>query len=173
MTEETVTLSYIELTREDFTSPVDEERLREVFELEKSAYQRPEERRVSHILITPGDDEDEAAVLARIATAQATLDGGEDFAAVASDLSDDIGSAAAGGDLGFTDGSFFPEEMETAIAELSLDQVSTPVETDAGFHLIKLTELRDGESVSFEDVRGELEQRLAAERGQPQAGENR
>ncbi len=163
MTEETVTLSYIELTRDDFTRPVDEDRLREVFEIEKSAYQRPEERRVSHILITPADDEDDAAVLARIASVQARLEGGEDFAAVAGDLSDDIGSAAAGGDLGFTDGSLFPEEMETAIAELDLDQVSAPVETDAGFHLIKLTEFRDGESVSFEDVRGELEERLAAE----------
>ncbi|MEE4191564.1 MAG: SurA N-terminal domain-containing protein, partial [Halieaceae bacterium] len=163
MTEETVTLAYIELTRDDFLAPVDEARLREVFEAEQSAYQRPEERRVSHILITPGDDDDDAAVLARVAAAQARLDAGEDFSAVASELSDDVGSATVGGDLGFTDGTFFPEEMEAAIAELGVDEISAPVETDAGFHLIKLTELRAGESLSFEEVRAELEERLAAD----------
>ncbi len=162
MTEETVTLSYIELTRDDFFEPVAEDRLREVFELERGSYQQPEERRVSHILVSPGDGESEAELLARVAAAQARLES-EDFASVASELSDDVGSATVGGDLGFTDGTFFPDPMEAAIAELGLDEVSAPVETDAGVHLIKLTELRDGKALSFEEVRGELEQRLQGE----------
>ncbi len=162
MTAESVTLSYIELTREDFFKPVEESRLREIFEVEQSSYQQPEERRVSHILITPGDDEPEQDVFARVAAAQEKL-ASEDFASVAAELSEDIGSASIGGDLGFTDGSVFPDAMEEAIAQLSLNQVSAPVETDAGLHLIKLTELRDGKSLSFEEVRGELEQRLQAE----------
>ncbi len=162
MTEETVTLSYIELTPEDFFRPVSEDRLREVFEIEQSSYQQPEERRVSHILISPADGESEVDVLARVATAQARLEA-EDFASVAAELSDDVGSAAVGGDLGFTDGSFFPDAMEDAIVELTLEEVSAPVETEAGVHLIKLTELRDGKALSFEEVRGELEQRLQGE----------
>ena len=57
---------------------------------------------------------------------------------LAQELSDDIGSAAIGGDLGFTDGTVFPDAMEDAIANLTVGQVSDAVETDAGVHFILL-----------------------------------
>ncbi len=163
MTEETVTLSYIELTPEDFIQPVEESALRELYELEGTVWRLPEQRRVSHILFVQGEGEDAAAVQARIAAAQARLASGESFADVAAELSDDVGSAGMGGDLDFTDGSIFPEPMEAAIAALELEEVSEPVETDAGFHLIQLTELREGKVRDFEEVRGELEARLQSE----------
>lgn len=159
MTEETVTLSYVELTRDAFNEPVEEQALREAFEAEKGSWERAEERQVSHILITPADGESEDAVQARVDAVLARLES-EAFADVAAELSDDVGSANLGGDLGYTDGSLFPEEMEAAIAQLQLDQVSDPVQTEAGWHIIKLTALRDGASKSFEEARGELEARL-------------
>ena len=73
-----------------------------------------------------------------IADIQAKLDAGEDFATLATLYSEDLGSKEIGGDLGTTDGSTFPEPFESALAELTVGQVSSAVVTDAGFHFIKL-----------------------------------
>jgi len=159
-TPESVVLEYVEIVVDDFREPVQESVLREQFELAQQDYQYQSENRVAHILLEQGADEDDAAYQVRIDTvAQALADGG-DFAALAGEFSDDIGSAASGGDLGFSAGDAFPTEMEEAIAELELEQISEPVTTDAGVHFIVLLERREGESVSFEEMRGELEQQV-------------
>ena len=164
MTEESVTLAFIELTPEDFHRPVEEERVRELFEIEKDSLGRAEERQVSHILLVQAGDEDDAAFAERVATAADLAQSeGADFAALAEELSDDIGSASLGGDLGYTTGDVFPEAMEEAIAVLDVGAVSGPVATDAGTHLITVTDIRGGSSPEFEDVRGELEARLRDE----------
>jgi peptidyl-prolyl cis-trans isomerase D len=160
---ETVVLDYIELLAEDFYQPVDEAALLEAYEIEKESYAYATENRVSHILFEEREDETSEERLARIDAARAELDAGADFAAVAGKYSDDVGSAAAGGDLGFSAGDAFPEEMEEAIAALEVGAISAPVETDAGVHLIQLTERRDGEPPTFEEVRPQLETRLKEE----------
>jgi peptidyl-prolyl cis-trans isomerase D len=160
MTAETVELNYIELTVDDFREPVPEARLREEFELTRSDYQYQTENRVSHILLIPGSDESDEAFSERLAAVQSALDGGMSFEDAAREFSDDIGSADAGGDLGFSAGDAFPEAMEEAIADLPVDAISAPVETEAGTHIIKVTERREGESVSFEEVRPELEETI-------------
>jgi peptidyl-prolyl cis-trans isomerase D len=164
ITAESVELEYIELTLETFRKPVDEERVREFYELDKDSFQLPEERRVSHILFEQGAEESEAELSARVEAAQQRLSSSEEaFADVATELSEDIGSANFGGDLGFTAGDTFPAEMETVIVGLQLDEVSAPVQTDAGIHLIKLTEIRSGESRDFDSVRDELQAQLQNE----------
>jgi peptidyl-prolyl cis-trans isomerase D len=159
-TEETVVLNYIELKLEDFFQPVDEKELQSMYEQEKNSYQYQTENRVSHILLSQGADESDADYRARIDAVKAALAGGEDFAAVARQYSDDVGSASNGGDLGFSSGDAFPEAMEEAIAGLEVGAVSGAVETDAGTHFIKLTERRAGEAPSFAELRPELEKRL-------------
>ena len=85
------------------------------------------------------------------------LSRGDDFADVAAELSDDLGSAGLGGELGFTDGTAFPEEMEAAIAMLTAPgEISEPVETDAGTHFIRLEERIAGNAVDYESVKAEL-----------------
>jgi peptidyl-prolyl cis-trans isomerase D len=162
-TAESVALEYIELTLDTFRRPVDEERVRELYEFDQDSFQLPEERRVSHILFEQGADESAAELAARVEAAQQQLSGARTFADVATELSEDVGSANFGGDLGFTAGDTFPDEMESAIAALELDEVSAPVQTDAGVHLIKLTEIRSGESRDFDSVRGELHDQLQNE----------
>jgi peptidyl-prolyl cis-trans isomerase D len=164
MTEESVELEYIELRASDFAEPVADEVLREQYEIDKDNFVASEERRVSHILFEPKEDESEAELQARINTAEERLAGGSDeFALLAEELSDDIGSSSLGGDLGYTDGEVFPPEMEEAIAGLQLNEVSAAVRTDAGWHLIKVTDIRGAESRPFEDVRAELEAGLQQE----------
>jgi peptidyl-prolyl cis-trans isomerase D len=164
ITAESVELEYIELTLETFRKPIDEERVREFYELDKDSFQLPEERRVSHILFEQGAEESEAELSARVEAAQQRISNSEEaFADVATELSEDVGSASFGGDLGFTAGDTFPAEMETVIVGLQLDEVSAPVQTDAGIHLIKLTEIRSGESRDFDSVRDELQAQLQNE----------
>jgi len=151
--EESIDVAYVELALDDYRQPVSEARLREEFELVRDEFEVPEETRVSHILLKEGDDE-------AVAAAIAALDSGTAFEEVAGEYSIDIGSAAAGGDLGYTAGDTFPEAMEEAIAQLSEGERSGPVETDAGTHIILVTDRREGTAVAFEDVRAELEDRI-------------
>ncbi|TXS89047.1 peptidylprolyl isomerase [Parahaliea maris] len=157
---ESVTLDYVELRAEDFAAEVDEEELLAMYDQEKNSYQYQTENRVSHILLTQGDDESDEAYAQRITEVEAALAEGQDFASLAETYSDDIGSASSGGDLGYSAGDAFPEAMETAIAELAVDAVSAAVETDAGTHFILVTERRDGEAPTFAEMRPELEQRV-------------
>lgn len=152
MSEEAVLLDYLELTIEDYREAVPEERVREEFDIVRDQYQQSTESRVSHILFE-GDGE------SRLQSVREALDAGMAFADAAREFSDDIGSAADGGDLGYTAGETFPEEMEAAIAALAVGEQGS-VETDAGTHLLLVTDRRAGSEVSFEDVRAELAQQL-------------
>lgn len=99
-------------------------------------------RQVAHILV---ESEDEAAAKAKLQQAKDALAQGKDFAEVAAEFSDDLGTKDTGGDLGFTSGDTFPEPFETALAALEIGQVSEPVQTDAGLHLIKLLAIDQAE----------------------------
>lgn len=151
-----VVAEYIALSAEDFIKPVDEAQLREQFDTVKDEYTVSEQARVSHILLIQGDDESNDSYAQRIDDVAARLAAGEDFAALAETLSDDVGSASLGGELGFTDGTAFPDAMEAAIAELEVGQISAAVETDAGVHYIRVEERIAGETPDFESLRAEL-----------------
>lgn len=161
VSEEAVVLDYIMLRADDFVEPVAEADLRAAYEQEISSYAYQDEARVSHILLIQGDDEADEAYAQRIQSAQAALTDGEAFSVVAERLSDDIGSSSDGGDLGYTAGDVFPAEMEEAIKGLEMNQVSGPVLTDAGTHLITVTDRRSSEPPSFVEMRSELEANLS------------
>lgn len=159
-TRETVELDYIELTPELFSQPVDENAVLEAYQLEIDGSQYQTENKVSHILFEARDGEDEAELQERVSAAQAKLANGADFGEVAGEFSDDVGSVAVGGDLGFSSGDAFPPEMEEAIAALEVNVPSEPVVTDAGTHLIVVTQRREGEAPSLEEIRPRLEEQL-------------
>jgi len=155
-TPESLDIDYIELAADDLRQPVEDSALREAYEVEKETGAYATESRISHILFEDVSD-------ARIDQARTKLAEGAEFAAVAREFSDDIGSSSTGGDLGFTAGDTFPPQMEEAIAELELGVVSGPVETDAGVHLILVTERKEGKVPEFEEMRAQLEDRLQLE----------
>jgi peptidyl-prolyl cis-trans isomerase D len=161
VSEEAVVLDYITLRADDFVEPVAEADLRAAYEQEISSYAYQDEARVSHILLIQGDDEADEAYAQRIQSAQTALTDGEAFGVVAERLSDDIGSSSDGGDLGYTAGDVFPAEMEEAIKVLDINEVSGPVVTDAGTHLITVTDRRSSEPPSFMEMRSELEANLS------------
>ncbi|MDA9368035.1 SurA N-terminal domain-containing protein [Flavobacteriaceae bacterium] len=156
VSEASVLVDYIELKVEDFFEPVPEAVLREQFEAVQDDYEVSAQARVAHILLMKQDAETAGEYQERIDEVGSRLDIGEDFAEVAADASDDVGSASFGGELGFTDGSAFPEAMEEAIAALAVGAISGPVETDAGTHFIRVEERLAEESADFELMREEL-----------------
>jgi hypothetical protein len=102
-----------------FMQPVEESAILEAYQLEVENGQYKTENRVAHILFETRDGEDDAALQERIAAAREKLSTGVAFSDVAAEFSDDVGSAASGGDLGFSSGDAFPEAMEEAIKELA------------------------------------------------------
>lgn len=167
VSEAAVIAEYVELALDDFVAPVDPSLVDEQLAGVKADYTVADQARVSHILLIPSDEEDAAAFAQRIDDVAARLGAGEDFAAVAETASDDLGSASSGGELGFTDGSAFPDPMEAAIAVLEVGEISAPVQTDAGTHFIRVDERVAGEKPDDAVLRAELEasiQRSEAER---------
>lgn len=163
---EQVKLAYISLRQEDFFQPVDEAVVRVEYESERKGYQAQTERRLAHILLEL-DGKNRDAVMAEAQALKIRLESGEDFASLASEYSADIGSASSGGDLGFSDGSVFPEAFEAAAAKLVEGGISAPVETDAGIHLIKVVEVRGSEPPSFEERRAAITARIQTQQSEP------
>jgi len=139
---------------------VDEADLIAQYEEERSQYEGSSERRASHILFEVGGDLTESAALELATTAQQRITDGEEFASLALELSSDTVSAEEGGDIGYTDGSAFPPELEEALSALSLDEISDPVVSEFGVHLVKLTEDAENVFASFEEVRDRIERDL-------------
>lgn len=118
-----------------------------------------EQRRAAHILIE-GDDDD---ALQRAQALRERILAGEEFAELAREASEDPGSASRGGDLGFTPRGSFDPDFEDALFALQEGEVSEPVRTSYGYHLIKLTALQAPDLPALEDMRENLEQELKAE----------
>ena len=163
---ERVIASYVLLTPEMYTQPVDPAEVAAQLADALAEYDSKAESEVAHILITQMDDEDAAGYQTRIDAVSARLASGDDFAVIAQELSDDIGSASLGGDLGYTDGSVFPDAMEVAIDALAIGQVSDAVETDAGTHFILLKQRTAAAQVSDEVLRAEIEDNLRSAQSQ-------
>ncbi len=160
MTEAVVKLEYIEVKQEDFVEPISEAELRQAYELELKGFNAIEERRAAHILISNEGERDDEAAEQLAKEIAAKLNEGEKFTELAMQYSDDLGSSNSGGDLGFTTGDTFPAEFEEVLFSLNQGQVSEPVKTDAGYHLIKATEIKADDRPAFEDRKAIIEQRL-------------
>lgn len=142
------------------------EELKEFYEEHQSDYQKEESRRVRHILVrVPEGKEGEAAALARIQAAAQRLTKGEDFAHVARELSEDP-TASEGGDLGFFGRGAMVLPFEEAAFALAPGQLSQPVRTDFGYHLIRVEEVRPPETKTLQEVTLELTARLITRKAQ-------
>lgn len=117
-----------------------------------------EERHIQHILIEVNDKTPEAAAKKQIEAIAAKVKAGEDFAVLAKQYSQDAGSAANNGDLGFLSKGTFPGAFDDTAFALSANQVSAPVRSDVGYHLIKVSEIKKSSVQSLESMRAQLEQ---------------
>jgi len=160
--QEQVIIEYVELDAAFLPVgiPPEEDFLRDQFESQEARFISPEQRQVSHILIEVAADASEA----EIETARQTAEDlsrrardGEDFAMLATENSQDKGSAAEGGDLGWVESGVMVQAFENAMYELSMDTpISEPVQTGFGWHVILLRDIRESTGMSFEEARTTL-----------------
>ena len=161
MTEETVTLEYLDLNKAELAheATVSDEELKEAYEKEKAAYKPSVERHAAHILVEEKPDGSEKTKLDAITQ---KLKAGDSFADVAKKYSDDKESAAMGGDVGVSAGDVFEPEFEKALASLNkVGDVSEPVKTRYGYHIIKLLDKKDTAFPTFDARKAALKEQLS------------
>ncbi|WP_312299606.1 SurA N-terminal domain-containing protein [Stutzerimonas nitrititolerans] len=159
---EQVVLEYVELNKEAYFDEVDasEEELQELYR--QQIGNLAEQRRAAHILIEV-DGTSDAEAKAQLEEIAAQLAAGGDFATLAKEHSDDPGSANEGGDLGYAGPGVYDPAFEDALYALEEGQVSAPVRSEFGWHLIKLLGVQSPEVPSFESMKPELERELKAQ----------
>lgn len=171
MTEERAAIAYVELNIETLASQaaVSDEQLREYYESVKDRYTVAGRRRARHILI--GAKGDAAAAEARARAAYDRARAGEDFAALARELSDDAGTVPVGGDLGWASRGDFVGAFGDAVWDMQPGEIRGPVRSEFGWHVIRLEEAEPGSTRSFEEVRAELESEFRRTEVEKQFGE--
>ncbi|WP_218311901.1 SurA N-terminal domain-containing protein [Alteromonas antoniana] len=164
-TDERVNIAYILLNAEDLKADVEvsDEEVQTYYNNNMGAYRTDEERRVSHILIEAGDDADAARQKAEEVLEK--VNSGEDFAELAETYSDDTFSAENGGDLDFISPDMMdPAFDEAAFALQNVGDVSDVVESEFGFHIIKLTDIKSEQVTPLAEVESDIRDRLASDK---------
>ena len=166
-TQQQVSLAYVELSVEDLLAGIEvsEDEAEQYYEQNIQDFRTQEERRASHILIEFGDDQQKAEQQAEDILAK--INNGEDFAELAETFSSDTFSAENGGDLDwFSMGMMDPAFEDAAFALQNVGDVSDVVESEFGFHIIKLTDVKPEETSPFADVKEDVIAKLKAERAE-------
>ena len=165
--QEKVKLNYITLDVTDIAKTVEvtDADVKAYYEENMASFRKDEQRRVAHILIEFNDDE--AAAKSKIEALLVRINAGEDFATIAKESSEDTFSGENGGDLDWIErGAMGDAFDEGAFALTEVNSVSDVVQTDFGFHLIKLTDLKAEQVQVFDDVKDELQAKVSNEKAQ-------
>ena len=163
MTPETVNLRYVELSLAQLESKVsvDDAQLKAFYDEQKTKtpdrFSQAEQRRVRHILLPVNDPKEDAAVKAKAEGILKRAQGGEDFAKLAKEFSQDPGSAAQGGDLGWSEKKVFVGPFADAAFSMKVDEIQGPVKTQFGYHILKLDGIQPPTVKTFEQSKAELE----------------
>ena len=173
---ETADIEYVELTLDavEKNITVSEADLKAYFEQNQAILAAKEERRASHILISTPSGMSQADKDKAKAKAQSLLEAVKkkpaSFAEIAKKESQDPGSASKGGDLGFFAKGAMVKPFEEAAYQLKKGEISALVQTDFGFHIIQLTDIKSSAS-DFNQARPALEKELKAQQARKQFAE--
>lgn len=171
MTELSVDVSYLKLSANDLVGDtqieVSEDELQSLYEEDRAIALADEQRDSSHILVQVNDDRTAAQALELATEIKARLAEGESFEALADELSDDPGSAQEGGALGAVGKGIFDPAYENALWSLNeVNELSSPVLSSFGYHLIRLNAIVEREYPAFDLERGGLELRVRQTKAQ-------
>ncbi|HAZ60935.1 MAG TPA: hypothetical protein DCY89_05105 [Gammaproteobacteria bacterium] len=171
LSEASVSVEYVTLAAADLGAAEEPEPgvLERLYEENRARYEQAEERRARHILVRIPEGADDAAVqqaLGEVQSLRERIMGGEDFAAIAEKESDDPGSARAGGDLGFFKRGLMDKAFEETAFTLAEGELSAPVRSAFGFHLVRVDSIRPEQTKTFDAVRAELLAEWRQEQGE-------
>ena len=157
---EKVSIDYIELSKEKLADKVavTDDIIKGYYDENKSQFTLPEKRHAKHILITVDAQTPEAdkAALDKIAMIQKKLKTGESFEELAKTYSQDPGSAKTGGDLGTFEQGMMVPEFDEAVFSMKEGEVSKPIKTQFGYHLIKLVKIEPKSQQPLSAVKDEV-----------------
>lgn len=160
---EFIRLSVDELGKQANVSELEQ---RAFYDSNVERFTQPESRSASHILLSLAEDDAEDVVDTREQEAKgiaARARSGEDFAKLAETYSKDPGSASRGGDLGIIRPGAMAPSFETVVFDLKEGQISDPVRTAYGWHIIKVTNIRESNVRPFDEVMSEIKTILERE----------
>ena len=176
-TPELVRAEYVVLSLDGLLSQVavSDAEVKAWYEAHLSRYQQQEERRASHILITLATGASDAEKAKAKAKAEEVLKDVQrnptKFAELARQHSQDPGSAANGGDLGFFGRGMMVKPFEEAVFKQKQGELSGLVQSDFGFHIIKVTGIKEGKQKKLDEVRAEIEGELKRQGAQKRYAE--
>ena len=170
LTPEKVSLQYVELDAAKMAVDItpDETALKQRYEDQKARFTEEEQRQASHILVKVeknANPEAQKAALEKAKAIAAEAKAGKDFAALAKEKSDDLGSRSTGGDLGWLAKGVTDPAFENALFTMNKGDISDPVLSPEGYHIIDLRDVRAGNIKPYAEVKAELaKQYLETER---------
>jgi peptidyl-prolyl cis-trans isomerase D len=161
MTPERLQIEYIELSLDGIKASLDitDSQLSDRYNQSKSSYTTPESRSASHILLkldADASDEESDLIRQKLITIRDQITQGTPFSEVAKQSSDDPGSAQSGGSLGDIELGMMVKPFQDALFEMAVGDLSEPVKTSFGWHLIQLDKVNGGEVKPFADVKFDL-----------------
>ena len=154
-----VGIDYIEIDLAEMARSIDfsEAELRGYYEQNQQNYiSQTEQRKVRHILVPVNATNNEEQARGIIEALATRIKNGEDFAVVAKAESQDPGSASQGGDLGFISLGVMDKAFEQAAFQLDKNQLSQPIRTRFGYHLIEVTDIKPSELKPFNEVKEQI-----------------
>jgi peptidyl-prolyl cis-trans isomerase D len=157
---ESADVDYIVIDRNDLRmqGEISEAEMQEYYAQSANRYLQDERRKARHILIPFGDDRRAAQEQAQSLLER--IEAGEPFEDLAREYSADGGTAEQGGDLGLVMQSQMPGDLGSAIFSMNEGDVMGPVESEFGFHVIRLDDIEAGGPLPLDQVRAELESEL-------------
>jgi peptidyl-prolyl cis-trans isomerase D len=167
---EMVRVAYLELSANQMAGEiaVSDDDVRAYYAAHSDEFSEPESRRASHILFRVEGNSAEADQAARNQAEETLkrLRAGEKFADLARKLSQDTGSATKGGDLGFFGRGAMVPEFDAKVFSLKKGELSEPVRTSFGYHIIRLEEVRGGDVKPLDQARAQIQAKLRADKAQ-------
>ena len=160
-------MQYVIVSPRDFAKPVSDADVQKYYEEHASEFETPKQVKVAHVLARvpeTGGSEAEDKAKAKIADVIRRARGGEPFAKLAKDVSEDPGSAANGGELGFVSkGEVVPDFEKAAFALKPGEVTPEPVRTPFGYHAILVSEVKEGGKKPLATVAAPIRERLSTE----------
>lgn len=140
---------------------ITEEELKTYFEANKEQFAQQKQVKASHILV---ETEEKANEIKK------KLAEGQDFAQLAKENSTDTQNKDKGGDLGFFGSGDMVKEFEETAFALKVGEISAPVKTEFGYHIIKVTEIKEAQEANYEQNKSKIKETLFAEKAQAEYG---
>jgi peptidyl-prolyl cis-trans isomerase D len=163
-----VKVDYVQLSLDSIKQGIDviEDQILQRYDQLADQLTTAEIRTASHILLSVKNDASEELVeqtRQKIVDLKTRIDNGESFSTIAMEFSQDPGSATEGGDLGEVERGMMVKPFESVLFALEEGQISDPVKTQFGWHIIKLEKIFGPETPSFDMARVEIEQEIKME----------